>query len=152
MVIGIVIMFIFFALQFDLYKWSIFIASSTTLERYDRFEQQLLFEKRQKCLKLALIISQLSILSSFSIFSGLQVKYILNIEKYVPISNHRNIFMSVLFSIFLVIYLAVFLKLILQLKMHFPHFFENEKQRIYILGSIILFSILCRITTSLIYG
>jgi hypothetical protein len=33
-VIGLVFMFMFFAFQFDLYKWSIFIASSSTLDKY----------------------------------------------------------------------------------------------------------------------
>jgi len=45
-IIGIVFMFMFFAFQFDLYKWSIFIASSSTLDRYNQQEQALLFEKR----------------------------------------------------------------------------------------------------------
>ncbi len=50
-------MFMFFAFQFDLYKWSVFIASSSTMDRYTLEERSLVYDKRQSYLKWSLIVS-----------------------------------------------------------------------------------------------
>ena len=56
-IIGIVFMFMFFAFQFDLYKWSVFIASSSTMDRYTLEEKSLVYDKRQSYLKWSLVVS-----------------------------------------------------------------------------------------------
>ena len=50
-------MFMFFAFQFDLYKWSVFIASSSTMEHYTLEERSLVYDKRQSYLKWGLVVS-----------------------------------------------------------------------------------------------
>lgn len=50
-------MFMFFAFQFDLYKWSVFIASSSTMEQYTLEERSLVYDKRQGHLKWGLVVS-----------------------------------------------------------------------------------------------
>ena len=50
-------MFMLFAFQFDLYKWSVFIASSSTMDRYTLEERSLVYDKRQSILKWILVIS-----------------------------------------------------------------------------------------------
>jgi hypothetical protein len=56
-------MFMFFAFQFDLYKWSVFIASSSTMDRYTLEERSLVYDKRQSYLKWSLVFSQIAMLS-----------------------------------------------------------------------------------------
>jgi len=50
-------MFMLFAFQFDLYKWSVFIASSSTMDRYTLEERSLVYDKRQSYLKWILVFS-----------------------------------------------------------------------------------------------
>ena len=90
-------------------------------------------------------------LSVFVLFSTAQLVLIDN-DRYVTWTQYRNMFMSIAFGVFFFIYLIVFVKLIVQLKSQFPHFFIKEKRRLYFLGSIIMFSILCRVTTSYVFG
>ncbi len=71
---------------------------------------------------------------------------------YLNWTKARNLFLSIAFMVFFFIYAIVFLRLILQLKEHFPHFFMKEKSRLYSLGTIIMFSIVCRVSTSFVYG
>ena len=72
--------------------------------------------------------------------------------KYLEWTKARNLFLSIVFTVFFFIYAIVFLRLIIQLKEHFPHFFMKEKGRLYSLGTIIMFSIVCRVSTSFAYG
>lgn len=75
-----------------------------------------------------------------------------NQSKYLDWTKARNLFVSIVFTVFFFIYAIVFLRLILQLQQHFPNFFIKEKGRLYSLGGIIMFSIVCRMSTSLVYG
>ena len=50
-------MFMFFAFQFDLYKWRVFIVSSSTMGRYTLEENFLVYDKRQSYLKWSLAVS-----------------------------------------------------------------------------------------------
>jgi len=151
-VIGIVFMFMFFAFQFDLYKWCIFIAGSSDIDKYSMQEQEHVFSRRQSVIKATLQVSQVAILLTFITFSIGQLVNIDEEDNYMQWTTYRNMSMSIAFGVFLMLYIFVFIKLLTQLRLHFPHFYLSEKRRLLLLGLIIIFSLLCRVWTSFMFG
>lgn len=112
-IIGVAFMFSFFAYQFDIYKWSIFIASSSRCLDKCNYQQKLyVFESRQKILKLALVISLVLMLIAFGTVNIGHLIMITNDKVQDEWAQARNLFVAITFAVFFFIYLGVFFLLI----------------------------------------
>ena len=57
----------------------------------------------------------------------------------------KNLVTSISFGLFLIFYTLVFTKLVLRLKTHYKVFYLQEKTRIFVISSLLLFSLVFRI-------
>ena len=144
------VMFLFLSLVFDVYKWSIFLAS-TGLQNSPTY-----FEDRERLLTKILIVVQVTMmaLQTGIIAKVLEVgftkaedspdlRYWMNFQK---ISN------SSIFLLFFLVYIVILSLLTTRLKSQYPKFYQKERKSIVITNSIIIASILLRITLYIVYS
>jgi hypothetical protein len=68
----------------------------------------------------------------------------------IKIMNILRISITVIFSIFLILYISIFLLLVKKLKKDFPDFYEDGKNKIYIINGIIFLSLCLRVIINII--
>jgi hypothetical protein len=144
------VMFQFLSLVFDVYRWGLFLASA------GEHNSLTYFKNRERVITNILILVQVTIMAFQTAIiakvlevgftkgdDSLDVKYW---RKFQQISN------SLIFLLFLIAYLIILSLLTTRLKKQYPKFYQKERKSIFITNSIIILSILLRITINIIYS
>ena len=120
------LIFLFFAFTFDLYKWCIFIAATSTVQNKE------LLDSRTKKLTIALIATQISI---FLIFTAFIIGVFLQgnpsdkpSEDYKKWLHYEHNFNMGIFFLFLILYICTLIMLTKRLKKLYPSFFQKERK------------------------
>jgi hypothetical protein len=143
-------MFQFFSLVFDVYRWSLFLAS--TGER----KSPTIFEDRERIIRKILIFVQVAIMTfqTAIIAKVLEVgftkgEYSVDVNYWM---KFQKVTISLIFLLFFIAYIIILSLLTTRLKMHYPKFYQKERKSIVITNSIIILSILLRITINIMYS
>ena len=142
-------MFILLSLVFDMFKWSIFLASTGV------HNSPTYFEDREKLLTKILIVVQVTILAyqTAIIAKVLDVSFTKGEkspeEKYWE--NLQQISNSSIIIIIFIFYIIILGLLMTRLKSQYPKFYQKEWKSIVIVNSIIIASILLRITLNILF-
>ena len=144
------IMFLFLSLVFDVYKWSIFLAS-TGVQKSPTF-----FEDRERLLTNILIVVQVTMMAyqTAIIAKVLEVGFTqgedsLDVKNWM---NFQQISNSSIFILFFIVYTIILRLLTTRLKSQYPKFYEKERKSIVITNFIIIVSILLRITLNIVWS
>ena len=144
------VMFLFLSLVFDVYKWSIFLAS-TGVQNSPTF-----FEDRERLLTNILIVVQVTIMAyqTAIIAKVLEVGFTEgeNSQEVKHWMNFQQISNSSIFILFFIVYIIILRLLTTRLKSQYPKFYEKERKSIVITNSIIIVSILLRITLNIVFS
>ena len=143
-------MFLFLSLVFDVYRWSLFLAST------GEYNSPTIFYDRERFLTKILVIVQVTIMAfqTAIIVKVLEVNFTmgefsLDVEYWIKFQRISN---SLIFLLFLIAYIIILNLLTTRLKTKYPKFFQKERKSIVITNSIIILSILLRITLNIVYS
>ena len=144
------VMFLFLSLVLDVYRWSLFLESS------GKHNSPASFKDRKRVLTNILIVVQVTIMAFKTAIiakilevgftkgeNSLDLQYL---KKFERISN------SLIFFIFLIAYIIILSLLTTRLKTQYPKFYQKERKSIVIINSIIIVSILLRITLNILHS
>ena len=143
-------MFQLLSLVFDVYRWSLFLAST------GEHNSPTYFKNRESVLKNILILVQATIMAfqTAIIAKVLEVgftkgEYSVDVNYWM---KFQKVTISLIFLLFFIAYIIILSLLTTRLKMHYPKFYQKERTSIVITNAIIIVSILLRITLNIVYS